>query len=256
MKTLANFATEAHPLRASSIGDLMRCPLRVVMRHLQTPERTSGPAADTGSACHAMIAAFHGGANEADSIQEGEARLAEYPKADMSAAARMFRKYILDPRNAKANVIACETKLLFSIPAETGEIAVQGTPDQVREENGVFKVYDVKTGEAEDGFTMTNTHAFQIAAYCVGMTKALGKPVEPGAIIRVREYLRRGVIPQDAPGGVFWEFPFDHDGAQSLMRGVTRVVDAIRRGTYWAVPDDYCRFCPLGGISSCQNLLR
>lgn len=253
MKTLTNFATADHPLRASSIGDLVRCALRGAMKHLQTPARGSGPAADTGSACHAMIAAFHQGSS--DPVAEGEARVAEYPLADMSAAARMFRKYALDPRNASAKVVACEEPLLFSVPSETGEIFIQGTPDQIREESGSLKAFDVKTGDAEDGFAMTHTHAFQISAYCVGASLKLGRPVEPGAIIRVREYLRRGVIPQDAPGGVFWNFPFDHDGAQALMRGVARVVDGIRRGKLWAAPGDYCRFCPLGGISSCASLL-
>jgi len=225
------------------------------MRHLQTPPRNSGEAADTGSATHAMIAAYHKGAEESDAIAEGNARQAEYPKADMRSAAKLFCKYILDPRNTAPNIVECETQLFFSYPAETGEIFVQGTPDQIREERGVLKAYDIKTGDSEDGWEMTFTHAFQIAAYCVGVAKKLGRPVEPGAIIRVKEYIKRGVVPQDAPPGVFWDFPFDFAGAQSLMRSAARVVDNIRRGKTWAVPGEYCRWCPLGGISTCQQLI-
>lgn len=220
-------------------------------------ERTSSPAADTGSAVHAAIAAYH-------TVAKGDARasleamregLAKYPLADLHDAELSFRPYAADTRNTEAEVVLVEREISLRLaPAETDpttqEIVIVGTLDQVRRERGLLVVCDVKTGKRLEGEDMLNDHCLQLCAYQLGASALLGEPVRGACVIRTYDYRKK------AKGPVFWNAAWGVKDAESLMRGVAHVVANIRAGRAWAAPGEHCRWCPAGSPSGCQQSLR
>jgi hypothetical protein len=192
MRTLADFAGPGHPLRASSIPLLMKCPMTAALRFLEDGD-SSGVAADTGSAVHKAVHAWHtNGQDYGAALAAMREGVAAYPLADFHDAELHFAPYCADPRNQKAVIVATETRVEFE--AEKG-VHVRGTFDQVRRTpDGRLTLHDLKTGQAE-GWDMRGQYLYQIAAYCVGATQALGGPVHPGSIIRTRGYRKRASCP-------------------------------------------------------------
>lgn len=249
-----NYGTEHYPIRCSSIPALLRCPLRNLMLHLDLVPDNAGEAADTGSATHKAVAAWHERKDITAAIKVMRECIIEYPLANLDEAAEMFQDYAGDPRNQAAKVVLCEKQITFQLdPSERDEtrqkILVQGTLDQVREEHGVYRLYDLKTGKP-DGGEMVQDHTMQIAAYCIGASQHLRKPVEPGAIIRVRGYRSR-------TGNVFFPFKWTLAHANLLMDGLREMVAMIRSGNVYLNPGKYCYYCPAMGVERCtQQLLQ
>jgi len=246
MKDVREFGTEKYPLRASALGLLIRCPWRAVLLFLEEAGDSGGKAADTGSAVHKAVAAWHATGDVAESIKRMGAHIQEYPLADLADAELHFRPYTRDPRNRPETVEATEKKVSMTLsPAESdttrAPIVIHGTLDQIR--NG--RVWDVKTGKPE-GWVMLHEHAHQLAAY------ALAGNYAPGGIIRTQGYRKRGGdAPEACPDGVFWEVPYNRRGCEVLLESVRSIVAHIRAGDVWLGPGAHCTYCPAGGLENC-----
>lgn len=256
MKDFSKFATDEFPLRASGLQALVKCPWRVVSLYL-VPELKdeAGAAADTGSATHAAVQTFHQSKDVVASVEAMHGRRDEYPQANLDDAAKLFLAYSEDPRNARAEVVFAEQRVKFEIAPHPQDptqapIKVIGRLDQVRFENGEFRLYDLKTSTREGPVLMAEAW-YQVAAYCVGATVTLGKPVQPGALILARKYFRRGCDPKSAPAGVFWNYVFNLQDCDTILQGVRSTVAEVRSGRMFANAGDYCAWCAHGGIDAC-----
>lgn len=238
MRLLREIGTAARPLRASSLPTLMRCPMSAVLA--MVAEEGSGGAADTGSAVHEAIRAFHTEAKRdiAAALRSMRDKLPTYPLADLGTAEEHFRHYAADPRNA-VHVEGCEKEVSLYLAEE--EIVIVGHIDQIRP--GL--VCDVKTGASHEGPEMLLYAAYQLAAYQC----AIGAP--RACIIRTRDYpMGRKRI----PGPVFWEAPWTLDDAWEMMAEVARTVSAIRRGEVRITASpEACRYCPAGNPGNCHT---
>ncbi len=263
MPPLTDFATEASPIRCSALPLLASCPLRAVLLYLGECADESGKAADTGSAVHAAIYNWHrNGQDHAAALAAMEAGAADYPLADFHDAKLSFTPYTRDPRNILAKIVAQETSVVFSLaPAPhdpTGKsIWVKGRLDQIRDRDGFWYLDDVKTGKKYDGFVMMAMYAMQIAAYAIGASKLYNRPVMPGAIIRTYGYRTRGADrPESEPHNIFFNYAWGLNEADRLLDTVRNRVADIRAGRLYAVPGDYCSYCPAGGLDSCLPALQ
>lgn len=257
MKDLTRFGTEDQPLHPSGLGTVVKCPWRAAMEYLATGEESEGgAAADTGSAAHKAIAAFHKGKGQAASLEVMQAHRADYPSADLQEAAGLFLCYAADSRNATADVVLVEEPIQFSIspaPEDKTQAPIQviGTLDQVRRENGQHYLHDVKTSKL-DGLELLNQHVFQIAAYCVGASLKLGVKVNPGSLILPRKY--RGKDPNSAP--VFWHFAWKFEDIEQILAAVRHSVANIRNGNLYHVPGPYCTWCSARSPDLCLPRLQ
>jgi hypothetical protein len=219
---------------------------------------SAGQAADTGSAVHKAIAAWHrNGQDYPAALAAMRDAITEYPLADLHDAELHFRPYTKDPRNIGAEIYAVEERVIFSLaPASFDptqeEIVVRGTLDQLRFRDGQLYIDDVKTGKRKNGWDMMNHYALQLAAYAVGATKCCGQTVLPGAIIRTYGYRVRGADrPETEPGGVFFNYTADLAQCDALLNAVRIAVAMIRLGQPWASPGEHCGYCPALGLDNC-----
>ena len=275
---LTLFATEAFPLRPSSLSWLTKCGVKSVLSMLdQTDE--SGPAADTGSVVHAGVAAFHLepeiGKKVAAAVAAMQQTLAAktFPLADANEARLYLEPYCLDPRNLHAEFApaprdikrkdgsilrsgqpAIEVPVFAKLDPHpldpTGQpVYIRGMLDQIRLERGTGKVCDLKTGTKMTGWEMIHDYALQQAAYVVAARQS-GFDAEPGSIIRNYGYrTRNAALP--SPDGVFWCLPFDVAGAHLLLDRVRLQVALIRRGEVDFGPGTHCSYCPQKGLDTC-----
>lgn len=246
MRGLDTFGDAKHPLRASQLPILMSCPWRLAMVHLEEAAGDSGQAADTGSAVHKAIEAWHAGADSTAALDTMRKAVKEFPLADFGEAEKHFRPYTQDPRNISAVVVAAEMPVSFDL----GDgVHVQGRLDQVRLHGGRLVTIDFKTGQP-DGADMLDDHLYQQAGYAFGASLKLGKTVVPGAILRTRGYRVRQVKQVDPPG-VFWWYSLTSADVIALMRAVKAQCLAVRRGEMHASPGKQCRWCPAHSFLNC-----
>ncbi len=230
------------------------------MLFLEECQDHSGKAADTGSAVHKAVAAFHRGADYQEAVEAMRASVQEYPLADMHEAELHFRPYSQDPRNQEAECVLIEepVRLVLEAPAYPTQeaIVIKGTLDQVRRElDGRLTVHDLKTGKAHSGWDMMQIHAPQLAAYTLAASERLNEPCYPGSIIRSYGYRVRGAeLP--SPSGVFCEIAWGIEECKLLMFSVCRIVELLRAGKPFVGPGSHCGYCPAGGLESCLPRLR
>lgn len=251
-KDLALFATEDYPLHPSGMRLVMTCPWRISMLYLYGSSDTGGPAGDTGSAMHKAAHAFHTGKEVAESIEIMGDNLSKYPKADLMDAADMFLKYASDPRNRDAKVVAAELPISFQIapaPEDHTQAPIQiiGTLDQIREEHGRLRLWDIKTSKKPPRDILDET-LIQAAGYCVGGTIALGRDVHPGGIIVPRQY---GVMANVGKAPVHWHFPWKFVDLEQILFGIRVQVANIRAGKIWHVPNPDCKWCEAQSPDNC-----
>ena len=240
---LNDFASERLPLRCSRLPEFMTCPWKTIMAFLQVHQRDGGSAADTGSATHKAIHKWHSGKGVKEALKAMKEAQAEYPLADFLEAERLFRAYTEDEKNQTAQVVASETLLQGEI--EEG-IFLEGTADQIREENKTWSIWDVKTSRFS-GPQIRDQHTYQLAAYAMLASKRYKRPVHMGGIIMVRGY--------GAKGGdkVFYPYDLTLDHALLLMRAVADRVRDVRAGRIAAVPGELCNYCI--GVKACLEKL-
>lgn len=251
---LKDFGTETQPLRASSLPALLRCPLGVLLTMLS--ENDSSQAADTGSAIHKAIAAFHTVSKRdvASALKEMRVHLPEYPLADFGTAEEHFRAYTRDPRN-QGEVLYVETKIQIVLPPPEGDtqaVVIPGMFDQLREEEDSLILYDVKTGGSHEGDAMLDAHAAQLMAYQVGASRMIGRTVSRAGVIRTKDYLKKDYKRNPKPGPVFWRASWTYHDALLVMNRVRQIVGRVRRGEIDFAPSaENCKWCVGGGISNC-----
>lgn len=240
---LSDFASDKHPLHCSRIPEFMTCPWKTLMSFLQINTRDGGSAAQTGTALHKAVSEWHNTKEVKEALQAMKALGDVLPLADFADAERLFQKYIADPRNQEAQVVHSEILLQGSI--DRG-IVLEGTADQIREEEGTWKVIDLKTSRLAGAF-VRNFHTYQLAAYAYLASKRFKRPVLPGSIIMVRAYEKQG---QEA------YFPYDltTEDVNALMEMVATRVRDVRVGDLVATPGDTCNYCI--GVTSCLSKLR
>lgn len=289
---LRDFGTKEHPLRASSLTSLKACPGSLVMAI--GAEDHGGKAADTGTAVGQMIELFHRGLSVQDSVKKTEEMMEDggviggtdrhsYPLADIPLAQKWMERYAADPRNPVDSVIEesleVEVELdLDPFPTDpTGKkIHIVGHIDQIRAdpEDGIWEVWDVKSGSRHNGDEMVLEYSWQQAAYTLGAMKHFKRPMRWGGIVYVRGYEKQILVPnpkwvygskeprrkrvKPKPGmeNVFFRAPFSHDDLVAMMYQVRARVAAIRAGDPALQIGDHCRWCPATSFSNCHTLVK
>lgn len=259
MFDLSLYGTAAYPLRPSGLSKLVRCGVQVIGELLADFRDESGVAADTGSVTHAAVEAFHRADGDTakrtqaglDAIQAG---LSKFPKAEKDDARIYFAHYANDPRNQRAEIIALEQSVSFTLEPHESDptrqpIVVNGKLDQIRKIDGRMVVNDIKTGQS-DGVKMLHDYAYQLSAYLLG-AKASGYPqVEGVSITRMYGYRKRGAV-LPSPDGVFWFATINERVARLLLDRVRLEVARIRSGEVHFGPGEHCSWCPYKGIDRC-----
>lgn len=256
MDELPLFAGASRPLRASALHQLTKCPLRVALEFLSEYPNESGEAADTGSLVHAGVSEWHDSKDLKKAIAAMSVVASKFPKGDQEDATKTLKLYVADPRNQKAEIILSEKEIAFTLPEDLGDefgpIYVKGRIDQVRRENGVLYLWDLKTGKRLSGYEMLHEHAMQLSAYCLGASKHLQQCVQPGGIIRTWGYRVRGAPkPETEPPGVFFQCPWELKDCSKVLQSVSRIVHQVRRGEVSPHPGEHCSYCVVDGLSSC-----
>jgi hypothetical protein len=243
---MAIFGSKDAPLRASAIPMLMKCAHRHMLIQLGTIENKSGVTADTGSAVHCAVDAWHKGADVERALAIMRERQQEFPLADLHDAELSFRPYTEDPRNVASACQATEIKVNLLLPPvdddPTGEnIYIQGKVDQWREDG----VWDLKHSE-KSGFELIHEYSYQLAIYGA----ALG--VIPAGIINPRGYRRRNAPkPAERTPGVFFRTCWRQDHIDRLLLEFRREVARIRRGELAIRPGAHCGCCPAESFFRC-----
>lgn len=246
---ITKFATSEFPLRASRLEKFLACNWRVVMLTFGDND-PAGEAADTGSAVHAAVDTWHKtGLDAAAAVEAMRARLSEYPKADLPTAAQLFLAYTADLRNIGAEIVQGECEVPFEIAASpqdpTGApIVIIGHVDQVRRENGLLRVWDIKTSKKAPHEVLWGA-CIQAAAYCKGSEQLLGELVHPGGVIMPRR------SPMHIP------FTWTRDDVDRILDPIRHHVALVRAGHVAHVPEaDRCKWCHSGGPDVCLPRLR
>lgn len=242
MKDLRLFGTEAYPLHPSALSATVECPWRAVMAFLFTSDDDHGVAGDTGSAMHRAAREYHRGATIAAALGAMQEGTPEYPLADLSDAANLFLKYAADVRNSGAEIVLNEQNIAFEIsPAPedpTGApILINGRLDQVRVADDRLVLVDIKTTK-KDPHEMMAVYAMQQAAYMVGASVLLKKPVEAACLLYPRQYKAN-----PSSSLVFYHYPWTLKDCEHILKGVRHVVARIRSGDVWHNPNANCHWC-------------
>jgi RecB family exonuclease len=220
-------------------------------------EGIGGRAAQTGNLIHSAAHAFHTAGPGADPVAAGLAALAvarvQFPEGDEDAAEKTFRRYSSDPENQRAVVPWCEKKVRLTLPASpcdpTGlPIVIQGTLDQVRRgDDGVLRVWDIKTGGRLSADECVEEHIIQQAAYVLAARETLDPSIEAGGLIYTPAYAKNR-------GRVFLPLPLTISGATILMSAIPALVSAVRRGVLAFIPSvDGCRWCEFRRYPACLD---
>ncbi len=261
MKDLRLFGTSAFPLHPSGMRGLIVCPWRAALMYLSTPSDEGGVAGDTGSATHAAVAALHRGESPARALGIMHEGLPRYPQADIQDASAMFLNYSLDTRNRNAKFAeyegkpCIEQKIAFNLEAAqedpTGDpIEVVGTLDQVRDIGGVLKLVDLKTSR-KDPTELLYHHTLQVAAYCVGASILLQRPVQPGFLLLTRKYKSDA-----STSHVQWHYAWTLADTAQILQGVRHTVALIRSGKLFHSPNKDCTWCPAKSPDLCLPKLQ
>lgn len=242
------FGTKEHPIRCSSIPRIVRCNWREVALFIKTIDNADRASADTGSAYHKAVSAWHDSRDVRDAIQVMSEGKADYPLADLEEASELFLHYAGDDVNLTAKIFAKEQSHEWAIDCserdETGQpIVIQGTFDQIREIEGGLFVFDLKTGKPS-GSDMLADHMLQVSAYAMGATNKYQRPVHPGGIIRARGYTSR-------EKRVFYPYRHRIEHCHTLMDSLREIVAMIRSGNVFPNPGGYCHYCEFLGVDKC-----
>lgn len=254
-KPMAAFATPENPLHASGIPDLIKCQLRSALIHLFGSEYESSEAADTGSMTHVGVASWHRDKDVAKAIEEMRESQSRYSHANLAEATQLFWQYAQDPRNQEAEVIKIEHKSSICItPAACDEtkaqIVIVGTIDQIRNVNGVWCVYDLKTSKRW-GKDQLNMYLYQLAAYTLMAANEFQRPVKMGGLICPRFYKNDPASPE-----AHWPYAHRFNDIGPLINGIRFAVAAVRNGQVHPSPGEHCRYCPQQDTSTCIPTLR
>ena len=235
-----DLGTREHPLHASSLDALLRCPWFFVGRLMELWEDEPGEPAHTGIACARAIELWHRGKDlraaleqtKVEAFGERPFSLADWPTVD-----KIVARYAADPRNAPDSVAKTEEKLVGEV---VPGLWVVGRYDQIRRTGDRLLVWDLKAGRNPEPWS----YAAQLAAY-----SALAE-VEVGGLITLRDYVRKTGV-----GSVFRPLALCPDACRVLLESVRLEVERLREGIVAARPCVACRYCRFGGPEECLRLL-
>ena len=190
-------------LRASSVADLLDCPLRWKKRNLDGMKLPNSPPALIGTAVHASTAVYDQSILDGDGLSIDDAAGAAVdcinnPEEEMDWTGTNTKKAIATALSVHvdyciqiaplANYIAVEAtldELLIEMP--NGVVfSMTGTLDRVREEHGMRGVADVKTGGRAvnmDGEVVVGKHVPQLGTYELLAEQKFGAMILPSQII-------------------------------------------------------------------------
>ncbi len=226
------------------------------MVYLFGEEGPSSEAADTGSAVHAAIAAWHKqGQDDGKAIQALQESEARFKKANMPEAANLFLYYIADKANQEAKFATdasgqplveyhgvIEISPAKSDPTQA-PIVIVGTLDQVRLTNAGPAVYDIKTSKWPPAQQLDN-YIYQLATYAIIASTVLRDTCRMGGLICLRHKQQH------------WEYPHRFHDIAPLIDGIRNEVARVRSGDVHASPGTYCSYCPAHSTSQCLPILR
>lgn len=254
-RPMSTFATASNPLHASGIPDLIKCQLRSALIHLYSSEYESSEAADTGSMTHVGVASWHRDKDIAKAIEEMRESQERFKQANLSEATQLFWEYAQDPRNQEAKVVAIEHKSSITLTSAAcdptqAQIVIVGTIDQIRDVNGAWKVYDLKTSKRW-GKDQLNMYLYQLAAYTLMASNEFKRPVALGGLICPRFYKGDPLKPE-----AHWPYPHRFNDIGPLINGIRLAVAAVRAGEVHPAPGEHCRYCPQHDTAECIPTLR
>jgi len=229
---LADFASEHCPLHCSRLPEFMGCEWKSLMQHLDLFSREGGPAAQTGTAMHKAVSDWHKHGKEEEAIASMKSLRDQLPLADFREASQLFRWYAAAKENQKAKVVHCECLLQGTIAPD---VYLEGTCDQIREVEGVWKIFDIKTSKLSGAF-VRDWHTYQLAAYAYLASKCFHRLVLPGAVIMARALEKN-------PDRAFFAYQLTKADVAALMSIAAARVKAVRRGQIIIAPGDHCGYC-------------
>lgn len=129
-------------------------------------------------------------------------------------------------------------------------VYVKGTLDQIRYEDGVYRVWDLKTGKYLDRGGAKAEYQFQQAGYVLAARQTTGLDVQPGGLIWCQGY--------DQPrGNPFIELNVSVEDCEAKLDRVVERVEELRQGKLIFLPSDSaCKFCPFKQYPDCSNQAR
>jgi len=194
--------------------------------------------AQTGSVLHAGVEQFHRTLDDGEGLRVllDAARDPRFPLADVAKARAWYERYVADDKNRSAQVTHLEHPVAFWHDG----VYVAGTLDQLRLEDGVYRVWDLKGGSYLTPQGMKDEYAVQQAAYVLAARATLGLDVRPGGLIRVHGYTMKR-------GEVFLRMNEETvEDCEKLLAPLGPIVRSLRAGARDFRPgDDACRFCPV-----------
>lgn len=233
---LSQLGTEEYPVRASSLEGMAVCEGLWILRQVaEAGEREITEPMASGSAAGRAIELWHKG--EPDPFDQA---MAENPLADEERVGKAYHGYAADPRNhGCVETHTMEGEVAFSRRG----VWFSGHVDQVREVDGVRSVWDTKLSKM-GGAQLVDCYMYQLAVYAVGLG------VEPGGIIRLTDYGRRG-----GDGPVMYPSPMTLAQAGEVIEYLTSRVQMLRRGHLHLSPGLGCSRCE-SSPSECEAWIR
>lgn len=244
-----DFGTPEFPLRPSATGKFFACPMSVFMTWKEEGGDSNSPA-DTGSMMHAGAAEFH----RTHDVGEGERALLashqKFPQGDPDKALTIYRSYVADPKNSKAEVVWIEEPVRLTLPPAPGDptgkpVVFQGTLDQVRKYEGTLQVWDIKTGSGKDPNESLDEYLLQQGVYTLAARETLDPTIQPGGLIYTPGY-------EKPRGRRFLPLGLTLSQVEALLLPLVHLVSLIRQGVPLFTPSaGACKYCPVRRYTNC-----
>jgi RecB family exonuclease len=243
---VTKFGTRDLPIRPSSAGKLVKCPMSVILSYFEDSDGGGNQGAQTGSVVHRGVEAFHRAGGDAVAAKEALAEaLKTFPEANRDKAANWLAAYVADPTNQAATVVALEQP----VELDYRGVYFKGTLDQIRrDETGALLVWDLKTGSSLEADAAVDEYQFQQAIYVLAARQSLGLEAEPGGLILAAGYDKKY-------GRRFLPMGVSIADCEAMADEVVEQVLAVRSGLRPFRPSaDHCRFCPFKRFPKCRRL--
>jgi len=234
------------PLRPSSTGKLLKCPMSVLLTYFI--EGDGNTAAQTGSLVHAGVETFHKTNGDPVAAKEAlEAAVATFPEGNRDKARKWLSAYIADPTNQSAVVTHVEA----AVELDYRGVFIKGTLDQIRQDGqDTFLVWDLKTGDRLSAEQAVAEYQVQQACYVLAARATFNLDVNPGGLIYAAGYDKRF-------GRRFVPMNVSLEDCEQLLDEVVREVEAIRAGERHYRPfADGCEWCPRKPYPDCKRAAR